>query len=97
MLDSPFLAPSGNRRDFLPFGPQLNSFRVSQPLTGHEVLVSLIGGTTDQGGIGVEVKHDRRQYPKSVKFSKKEIDAWPIEPHDSYGECVVAQKLWTRG
>jgi hypothetical protein len=57
-----------------------------QPLTSHEVLVNLIGGTTNRGGLTVKAKLDRRSYPKGVKFSKKEIDALPIEPHEFHGE-----------
>jgi hypothetical protein len=57
-----------------------------QPLTSHQVVVNLIGATTTRTGLKVTAKLDRRSYPKGVKYSKKEIDALPIEPHDFHGE-----------
>ena len=57
-----------------------------QPLTSHEVVVNLIGATTTATGLKVRAKLDRRSYPTGVKYSKKEIDALPIERHDFHGE-----------
>jgi hypothetical protein len=57
-----------------------------QPLTSHEVVVNLIGATTNQGGLKVKAKLDRRRYPKGVKYSKADVDALPTEPHEFHGE-----------
>lgn len=57
-----------------------------QPLTSHEVMLNLIGATTTRTGLKVTAKLDRRAYPKGVKYSKNEIDALPVEPHDFHGE-----------
>jgi transposase len=57
-----------------------------QPLTSHEVVVNLIGATTTRTGLKVRAKLDRRSYPKGVKYSKKDIEALPLEPHKFHGE-----------
>lgn len=57
-----------------------------QPLTSHEVVVNLIGSTTTRTGLRVKAKLDRSSYPKGIKYSKAEIDAIPVEPHDFHGE-----------
>jgi len=57
-----------------------------QPLTSHEVVVNLIGSTTTRTGLTVKAKLDSRSYPKGVKYSKKQVEALPIEPHDFHGE-----------
>jgi hypothetical protein len=57
-----------------------------QPLTSHEVVVNLIGATTNRGGLTVKAKLDRRSYPKGVRYTKKDVDALPVEPHAFHGE-----------
>lgn len=57
-----------------------------QPLTSHEVVVNLIGATTTRTGLSVKARLDRRSYPKGVKYTKADIEALPVEPHDFHGE-----------
>ena len=57
-----------------------------QPLTSHEVVVNLIGATTNRGGLTVKAQLDRSNYPTKVKVAKKEVDSLPIKPHDFHGE-----------
>jgi hypothetical protein len=57
-----------------------------QPLTSHEVVVNLIGATTNRSGLSVKAQLDRGSYPTKVKVAKKEVDILPIEPHEFHGE-----------
>jgi Rhodopirellula transposase DDE domain len=57
-----------------------------QPLTSHEVVVNLIGATTNRGGLTVKAQLDKSPYPTKVKIAKKDVDALPIEAHQFHGE-----------
>jgi hypothetical protein len=57
-----------------------------QPLTSHEVVVNLIGATTNRGGLTVTAQLDRGSYPTKITVPKKEVDNLPIEPHEFHGE-----------
>lgn len=57
-----------------------------QPLTSHEVVVNLIGATTNRGGLTVTAQLDKNQYPRGVKIAKSTVDALPIEAHEFHGE-----------
>jgi Rhodopirellula transposase DDE domain len=57
-----------------------------QPLTSHEVVVNLIGATTNRGGLTVKAQLDRGSYPTKLKVLKNEVDSLPIEAHEFHGE-----------
>ena len=57
-----------------------------QPFTSHEVVVNLIGATTNRGGLTVKAQLDRGSYPTKIRVTKKEVDNLPIEPHEFHGE-----------
>src|SRR5262249_49191784 len=57
-----------------------------QPLSSHEVVVNLIGATTDRSGLVVHAELDDHTYPQGVKVDDQEIDALNIEPHKFHGE-----------
>jgi hypothetical protein len=57
-----------------------------QPLTSHEVIVNLIGATTNSSGLTVHAELDTGSYPKGVEVSKKDIDALPITHHKFHPE-----------
>jgi len=57
-----------------------------RPLESHEVVVALIGATTNRGGLKVQAELDEGHYPLGVKISKAELAAMPITPHDFHGD-----------
>jgi DNA-binding phage protein len=57
-----------------------------RPLTSHEVVVNLIGATTNRGGLTVKAQLDRASYPTKLRVAKKEVDSLPIEAHEFHGE-----------
>jgi transposase len=57
-----------------------------QPLTSHEVVVNLIGATTNRGGLTVKAQLDRGTYPTKIRVPKKDVDSLPIKPHEFHGE-----------
>lgn len=57
-----------------------------QPLTSHEVIVNLIGATTNSSGLVVHAELDTHAYPKGVEVSKKDVDALPITRHKFHPE-----------
>jgi transposase len=57
-----------------------------QPLTSHEVIVNLIGATTNRSGLAVHAELDTHHYPKGVKVSDEQIDALRITHHKFHGE-----------
>src|SRR5664280_1550500 len=44
-----------------------------QPLTGHEVVVNLIAGTTTRTGLTVHAELDNTVYPKGIKITDREL------------------------
>jgi Rhodopirellula transposase DDE domain len=57
-----------------------------QPLTSHEVIVNLIGATTNRTGLAVHAELDTRHYPKGIKVTDEQIDALRITHHKFHGE-----------
>jgi hypothetical protein len=57
-----------------------------QPLTSHEVIVNLIGATTNSTGLTVHAELDTHTYPKGTEVSTEEIDALPITHHTFHPE-----------
>jgi hypothetical protein len=44
-------------------------------LTSHEVIVNLIGATTNRSGLAVHAELDTHQYPKGIKVTDEQINA----------------------
>ena len=60
-----------------------------QPLTSHEVAVSLIAGTTTRTGLTVRAERDTATYPRGIKITDREMKvlvAQYVTPHDWHGE-----------
>jgi Rhodopirellula transposase DDE domain len=57
-----------------------------RPLTSHEVIVNLIGATTNKGGLKVTAERDAGSYPIGVKTTKAELDAIPLTRHTFHGD-----------
>ncbi len=57
-----------------------------RPLTSHEVIVSLIGATTNRKGLKVRAHLDTGSYPKGVKVTDAELAAVPLTPHEFHGK-----------
>jgi hypothetical protein len=57
-----------------------------QPLTSHEVIVNLIGATTNRTGLAVHAELDTHHYPKGIKITDEQINALRITHHKFHGE-----------
>ncbi|MGH9186075.1 MAG: ISAzo13 family transposase, partial [Acidimicrobiales bacterium] len=57
-----------------------------RPLTSHEVVVNLIGATTNKRGLKVHAHLDAGSYPLGVKVTKAELAAVPLTRHDFHGD-----------
>ena len=60
-----------------------------QPLTSHQVAVSLIAGTTTRTGLTVRAERDPGTYPRGIKITDREMKtlaAQHLTPHDWHGE-----------
>ena len=57
-----------------------------RPLTSHEVVVNLIGDTTNNGGLKVQAHRDTGSYPLGVKLTKAEVEALPMTRHEFHGD-----------
>ena len=57
-----------------------------RPLTSHEVIVNLIGATTNGRGLRVRAERDTGSYPQGVKVTKAELAAVPLTRHEFHGE-----------
>ncbi|MHB1599043.1 MAG: ISAzo13 family transposase [Acidimicrobiales bacterium] len=57
-----------------------------RPLTSHEVVVNLIGATTNKKGLKVRSQLDTGYYPIGVKVTKAELAAVPLTRHDFHGD-----------
>jgi hypothetical protein len=71
-----------------------------RPSVSHEVIVALIGATT-QTGLRVEAQLDRRAYPTRVEVSEEQLAQVQLRPHEFHGEwttpsCREDQKLFVR-
>src|SRR5690606_4645655 len=57
-----------------------------RPLRTYETIISLIGNTTNRGGLVVRARLDRRKYPTGKKVSAKELRELKIERDDFHGD-----------
>ena len=57
-----------------------------QPLTSHEIIVSLIGGTRTEAGLHVQCELDINAYPTGIKVTDEEMENLNIRPHAFHGE-----------
>ena len=57
-----------------------------RPLTSHEVVVNLIGSTTNQHGLKVRAALDARRYPTGVKVSAHELNQVNLHPATFHGD-----------
>lgn len=57
-----------------------------RPLRTYQTVVSLIGNTTNRGGLVVRARLDRRRYPIGKKVSAKELRELTIEPDAFHGD-----------
>ncbi len=57
-----------------------------RPLTSHEVVVNLIGATTNSKGLRVQAHRDTDIYPLGIKVAPAELAAVPVTPHQFHGE-----------
>lgn len=57
-----------------------------RPLTSHEVVVNLIGATTNSKGLRVQAHRDTDAYPLGIKVAPAELAAVPVTPHQFHGE-----------
>lgn len=57
-----------------------------RPLRTFETIVSLIGNTTNRGGLVVRARLDRRRYPTGKRVSAKELKELNIERDDFHGD-----------
>jgi hypothetical protein len=57
-----------------------------RPLRTNETIVSLIGNTTNRGGLVVRARLDRRKYPTGKKVPAKELRELNIERDDFHGD-----------
>ena len=59
-----------------------------QPLTSHEVAVSLIAGTTTRAGLTVQAERDTGSSPRGIKITNREmreLERTYIARHDWHG------------
>jgi hypothetical protein len=57
-----------------------------RPLTNYEVILSLIGATTNKSGLKVHCDLDLNEYPKGIKVTDKEMAAISLEKDEFHGE-----------
>jgi len=57
-----------------------------RPLISHDVVVSLIAGTTTRTGLTVKAGRDHGYYPTGIKIPDKQLRALPLKPHDWHGQ-----------
>ena len=58
----------------------------SQPLTSHDVMVNLIGGTKTKAGLKVKAKIDKRKYPIGIKVSDVDMRKVNLKKEQFHGE-----------
>jgi Rhodopirellula transposase DDE domain len=66
-----------------------------EPLTSHEVIVKLIGRTTNASGLKVRAKLDKRKYPAGKKIAAeqwKRIDLRPDKFHGDWNYTIRPRK-----
>jgi hypothetical protein len=57
-----------------------------QPLISHEVIVNLIGATTNSKGLKVKCVLDTSKYPSGIKVSDEEFAQLNIKRHEFHGD-----------
>lgn len=57
-----------------------------RPLRTYETVINLIGNTTNQGGLVVYARLDRRRYATGKKLTAEQLRAIKIERHDFHGD-----------
>jgi len=57
-----------------------------RPLTSYEVILSLIGATTNKSGLSVQCDIDLNEYPRGIKISDKEMSKIRLERDGFHGE-----------
>ena len=57
-----------------------------RPLTSHEVVVNLIGATTNRAGLKVHAHRDTGSYPHGITVTDAELAAVPVTPHTFHGD-----------
>jgi len=57
-----------------------------QPLTSHDVMVNLIGGTKTKAGLKVKAKIDKRKYPIGIKVSDVDMRKVNLKKEQFHGE-----------
>jgi len=57
-----------------------------QPLTSHDVMVNLIGGTKTKAGLKVKAKIDKRKYPIEIKVSDVDMRKINLKKEKFHGE-----------
>ena len=57
-----------------------------QPLTSHDVMVNLIGGTKTKTGLKVKAKIDKRKYPIGIKISDVDMRKVNLKKDKFHGE-----------
>ena len=59
-----------------------------RPLSSHEVVVELIGATTNRPGLTVHTEADNGVYPRGVKVTDAQMAAVSkvLKPHSFHGE-----------
>jgi hypothetical protein len=67
-----------------------------QPLSSHEVIVELIASTTNEGGLTVKAKLDKRKYPTGRKIDAETWQALNLQPDTFHGDWNYTIKPRTR-
>ncbi len=57
-----------------------------RPLVSHEVIVELIGATSNREGLQVQAERDTASYPTGVKVTDEQLAALEIRTHPFHGE-----------
>ncbi len=65
---------------------QITRNRAGRPLRTHQIIVDLIAGTTTTTGLSVRCVLDTAEYPTGLRYTKKAVDALPLNRHDFHGE-----------
>jgi hypothetical protein len=58
----------------------------ARPLTSHDLVVELIGATTNSKVLRVHAELDTGTYPTKLQVSDEEMDALPIKRDKFHGE-----------
>ncbi len=56
-----------------------------RPLISHEVIVTLIGHTTTDAGLKIQVELDENSYPTGIKVSDEDLKGVNLSPAKFHG------------